>query len=110
MVQQGRRIDINLVIESTCIRSKFNFFENYFIIYIDRGRGYRIEHRKGVENISFSIFYRTSSRSSRPRLGGVHFLFYKGMSEELKFKLWIEYPELREELFGNEEDEDNDIF
>ena len=30
------------------------------------------------------------------------------MSNELKFKLWIEYPELREELF--EEDEDNDIF
>lgn len=30
------------------------------------------------------------------------------MSNELKFKLWIEYPELREELFG--EDEDNDIF
>lgn len=30
------------------------------------------------------------------------------MNDELKFKLWIEYPELREELF--EEDEDNDIF
>ena len=30
------------------------------------------------------------------------------MSNELKFKLWVEYPELREELFG--EDEDNDIF
>lgn len=30
------------------------------------------------------------------------------MSNELKFKLWIEYPELREELFG--EDDDNDIF
>lgn len=24
------------------------------------------------------------------------------MSEELKFKLWVEYPELREELFGDE--------
>ena len=32
------------------------------------------------------------------------------MSDELKFKLWIEYPELREELFGEDEDEDNDIF
>ena len=32
------------------------------------------------------------------------------MSNELKLKLWIEYPELREELFGDEEDEDNDIF
>ena len=32
------------------------------------------------------------------------------MSNELKFKLWIEYPELREELFEVEEDEDNDIF
>ena len=32
------------------------------------------------------------------------------MSNELKFKLWIEYPELREELFEDEEDEDNDIF
>ena len=72
-----------------------------FIIYIDRGRGYRIGHRKRVENISFSIFYRTPSSTFRPRLGGVHFLFYKGMSEELKFKLWIEYPELREELFGD---------
>ena len=30
------------------------------------------------------------------------------MSNELKFKLWVEYPELREELF--EEDEDNEIF
>ena len=79
-----------------------------FIIYIDRGRGYRIEHRKGVENISFSIFYRTSSSSSRPRLDDVHFYFYIVMSDELKFKLWVEYPELREELFG--EDEDNDIF
>ena len=24
------------------------------------------------------------------------------MSEELKFKLWTEYPELREELFGDD--------
>ena len=33
------------------------------------------------------------------------------MSEELKFKLWIEYPELREELFGVDlTEEDNDIF
>lgn len=24
------------------------------------------------------------------------------MREELKFKLWVEYPELREELFGDE--------
>ena len=103
-------MDGDLVIESTCIRSKFNVFEDYVIIYIDRGRGYRIEHRKEVENISFSIFYRTSSRSSRPRLDDVHFYFYIVMSDELKFKLWIEYPELREELFGNEEDEDNDIF
>ena len=28
------------------------------------------------------------------------------MSEELKFKLWVEYPELREELFGDELTED----
>ena len=33
------------------------------------------------------------------------------MSNELKFKLWIEYPELREELFGDDRtEEDNDIF
>lgn len=33
------------------------------------------------------------------------------MSNELKFKLWIEYPELREELFGVDlTEEDNDIF
>ena len=104
-------MDGNLVIESTYIRSKFNFFEDYFIIYIDRGRDYRIEHRKRVENISFSIFYRTSSSSSRPRLDDVHFLFYKGMGEELKFKLWIEYPELREELFGDDPtEEEEEIF
>ena len=74
-VRQRKRIDINLVIESTCIRAQFNFFEDYVIIYIDRGRDYRIEHRKRLENISFSIFYRTSSSSSRPRLDDVHFLF-----------------------------------
>ena len=33
------------------------------------------------------------------------------MSDELKFKLWIEYPELREELFGVDlTEDDNDIF
>ena len=33
------------------------------------------------------------------------------MSDELKFKLWIEYPELREELFEDiPTEEDNDIF
>ena len=32
------------------------------------------------------------------------------MSNELKFKLWVEYPELREELFEVEEDGDNDMF
>ena len=33
------------------------------------------------------------------------------MSNELKFKLWIEYPELREELFEDiPTEEDNDIF
>ena len=33
------------------------------------------------------------------------------MSNELKLKLWIEYPELREELFGDTStEEDNDIF
>ena len=33
------------------------------------------------------------------------------MSDELKFKLWVEYPELREELFGDTStEEDNDIF
>ena len=34
------------------------------------------------------------------------------MSDELKFKLWIEYPELREELFGDDltEEEEKEIF
>lgn len=33
------------------------------------------------------------------------------MSNELKFKLWVEYPELREELFGDEHtEEDEEIF
>lgn len=30
------------------------------------------------------------------------------MREELKFKLWAEYPELREELFGDELTEDEE--
>ena len=30
------------------------------------------------------------------------------MSEELKFKLWVEYPELREKLFGDELTEDEE--
>lgn len=30
------------------------------------------------------------------------------MREELKFKLWVEYPELREELFGDELTEDEE--
>lgn len=30
------------------------------------------------------------------------------MREELKFKLWIEYPELREELFEDELTEDEE--
>ena len=34
------------------------------------------------------------------------------MNDELKFKLWIEYPELREELFGDTsaEEEEEEIF
>lgn len=30
------------------------------------------------------------------------------MREELKFKLWVEYPELREELFEDELTEDEE--
>ena len=30
------------------------------------------------------------------------------MSNELKFKLWIEYPELREELFGDDPTEEEE--
>ena len=71
---------------------------------------------KDIEHLVVRLFLYRSSLKYHHYLGDDLFCLkfitkvFLDMSNELKFKLWIEYPELREELFGDEEDEDNDIF